>query len=676
MLFRPRLVVAAFVAICGIAQARSAEGIQSTESEALPKPQSYIETEPASTVSDVIFLVDVSHSMHEPSKWMFAKWLVSDLLDTTPEGLPTGFAVFGHKVVPPQKAVNFVRELSPMDWSGKTFLRRVILQTVPAKSASVETAIGLARKRLQSSAWPIIVLISDGGGRGPGVEAVSHIRRSPGQNGDWADLHIIAVQPDKDGQSYLNSLGGRLHIIQSAGDVPKSIQGIAYLFDEYRQDIQRTRDDLVADFNQSQGDVTKQVRVAKTLYADLNACEAANVELKKAVESQNDQIRGLVDELNETQEQLTHQTELAKDQTALASDLKAKFAKCARVKAEAEATVKDRDTTIDELYCKVKELQETVDAKTACVQELDACLDSCESELAAAKTALCEKEKELQQCATDRATLCMKLECKQAELCACETELAAVKTALSDKDKQLEKCDNERTALRMKLECKVEELRDCEADRCRLVKDLEAKECEYQKQVEENQSLTVSVGQLEKEVECRTSERDQINCLLKLCEKDKCSLEADIARAEAEAKGAMRELSRICMGRCDGPIIAPTVTTPASGPGGNAVGGTAGGSPGPAGGSPSTSPGGSPGGSPVASTGGSPGGSPSTSPGGSPGGSPVGGSPGGSVAGAPGGGSGGGLPSIPGLPGGGGDGGGLDIGGLLGTAAGVAGSFF
>lgn len=108
-------------------------------------------------VTDVIMLIDATHSMAWPSgrerRMAIAQWSALDIADGVPENIPAAFVALHDEATA-------LRQLLPLTSDGRGHLRRTVMRLVPAGEGKIDKLLVEARRLLANKpdAVPLIVL--------------------------------------------------------------------------------------------------------------------------------------------------------------------------------------------------------------------------------------------------------------------------------------------------------------------------------------------------------------------------------------------------------------------------------------------------------------------------------------------------------------------------------------
>jgi len=272
---------------------------------------------PAPVVTDVIMLIDATHSMAWPSgrerRMAIAQWSALDIADGIPENIPAAFVALHDEATA-------LRQLLPLTNDGRGHLRRTVMRLVPAGEGKLDKLLVEARRLLtgKPDAVPLIVLVTDG----VDCDPFSHgapIRDLARAYGDRLYFQVIGVGDNHVISAKLRDLAnqggshGEYSSVKSHAELPTALSRCRQLFEQI--DVERAAQ-------------------AKRQVADLAHCRADRTRLQAKVEDltgQNSQLSGDLESaranvvaLTQANKELTRErNELSDRVVTLAADLEA-----------------------------------------------------------------------------------------------------------------------------------------------------------------------------------------------------------------------------------------------------------------------------------------------------------------------------------------------------------------
>jgi uncharacterized protein (DUF3084 family) len=272
---------------------------------------------PAPAVTDVIMLIDATHSMAWPSgrerRMAIAQWSALDVADGIPENIPAAFVALHDEATA-------LRQLLPLTNDGRGHLRRTVMRLVPAGEGKLDKLLVEARRLLtgRPDAVPLIVLVTDG----VDCDPFSHgapIRDLARAYGDRLYFQVIGVGDNHVISAKLRDLanqGGRhgeYSSVKSHAELPTALSRCRQLFEQIG---------------------AERTARAKRQAADFAHCRANHARLQKQVADltgQNEQLSGDLEsarasivELTQANKDLTRErNELSDRVVTLAADLEA-----------------------------------------------------------------------------------------------------------------------------------------------------------------------------------------------------------------------------------------------------------------------------------------------------------------------------------------------------------------
>lgn len=264
---------------------------------AAPRHASDLQKVPTSTsapvVTDVIMLIDATHSMAWPSgrerRIAIAQWSALDIADGVPENIPAAFVALHDEATA-------LRQLLPLTNDGRGHLRRTVMRLVPAGEGKLDKLLVEARRLLASKpeAVPLIVLVTDG----VDCDPFSHgapIRDLAQAYGDRLYFQVIGVGDNHVISAKLRDLanqGGRhgeFSSVKSHAELPTALSRCRQLFEligaERAAQAKRQAADLAhcrTDRTRLQGEVEDLGGRNSQLVSDLEGARAKIVELTQA----------------------------------------------------------------------------------------------------------------------------------------------------------------------------------------------------------------------------------------------------------------------------------------------------------------------------------------------------------------------------------------------------------
>lgn len=190
----------------------------------------------APVVTDVIMLIDATHSMAWPSgrerRMAIAQWSALDIADGVPENIPAAFVALHDEATA-------LRQLLPLTSDGRGHLRRTVMRLVPAGEGKIDKLLVEARRLLANKpeAVPLIVLATDG----VDCDPFSHgapIRDLAQAYGDRLYFQVIGVGDNHVISAKLRDLanqGGRhgeYSSVKSHAELPTALSRCRELFEQ------------------------------------------------------------------------------------------------------------------------------------------------------------------------------------------------------------------------------------------------------------------------------------------------------------------------------------------------------------------------------------------------------------------------------------------------------------
>ncbi len=191
---------------------------------------------PAPAVTDVIMLIDATHSMAWPSgrerRMAIAQWSALDVADGIPENIPAAFVALHDEATA-------LRQLLPLTNDGRGHLRRTVMRLVPAGEGKLDKLLVEARRLLtgKPDAVPLIVLVTDG----VDCDPFSHgapIRDLARAYGDRLYFQVIGVGDNHVISAKLRDLAdqggsnGEYSSVKSHAELPTALSRCRQLFEQ------------------------------------------------------------------------------------------------------------------------------------------------------------------------------------------------------------------------------------------------------------------------------------------------------------------------------------------------------------------------------------------------------------------------------------------------------------
>lgn len=187
-------------------------------------------------VTDVIMLIDATHSMAWPSgrerRIAIAQWSALDIADGVPENIPAAFVALHDEATA-------LRQLLPLTSDGRGHLRRTVMRLVPAGEGGIDKLLLEARRLLANKpdAVPLIVLATDGVDCDPYGHGAP-IRELARSYGDRLYFQVIGVGDNQVISHKLRELAnhggsnGEYSSVKSHAELPTALSRCRQLFEQ------------------------------------------------------------------------------------------------------------------------------------------------------------------------------------------------------------------------------------------------------------------------------------------------------------------------------------------------------------------------------------------------------------------------------------------------------------
>ena len=297
-------------------------------------------TTTAPVVTDVIMLIDATHSMAWPSgrerRMAIAQWSALDVADGIPENIPAAFVALHDEATA-------LRQLLPLTNDGRGHLRRTVMRLVPAGEGKLDKLLVEARRLLtgKPDAVPLIVLVTDG----VDCDPFSHgapIRDLARAYGDRLYFQVIGVGDNHVISAKLRDLAnqggshGEYSSVKSHAELPTALSRCRQLFEQI-------------------GD--ERAAQAKRQAADLAHCRADRTRLQAQVEDLTGQNTQLSDDLESTRANVVTLTQANRELTRERNELSDRVVTLA---ADLEAQQRDNaDLTVNNKRLEIEKTQLT-----------------------------------------------------------------------------------------------------------------------------------------------------------------------------------------------------------------------------------------------------------------------------------------------------------------------------
>lgn len=185
-----------------------------------------------SKISDLAVILDCSASMQEKTsdgvtKMNVAKQVVSDLVQRLPDGLHVTFVIYGHDKQSGCQGVTVIRELSPLNGSGKSELVGFIQQLQPASKTPIALSLRTAYEQLnQRDKESGLILISDGKETCEGDPQAEAAKLANNLNCSFG-VNVVGFDVDEEGRTQLEEVAeagsGEYYNAQNAADLSEKV---------------------------------------------------------------------------------------------------------------------------------------------------------------------------------------------------------------------------------------------------------------------------------------------------------------------------------------------------------------------------------------------------------------------------------------------------------------------
>jgi chromosome segregation ATPase len=175
---------------------------------------------------DVVVVMDCSFAGGNPAnKLLLGQWVVSDVLDAIPGGVPTALIVCGREAESAASANEVVRPLGPMEWTDKASLRRSMTRLRPGQVEGLSSGLSSARQMLarRGSSQKTVVVVCDGEEIGQSAAQYEVGRLAQEQR---AQLHVVGLAGDMESRAGGAGRHCQLYSVQSSRDLDSALKGM------------------------------------------------------------------------------------------------------------------------------------------------------------------------------------------------------------------------------------------------------------------------------------------------------------------------------------------------------------------------------------------------------------------------------------------------------------------